>query len=86
MINFEALRNSEVRQTPFTYLTAEGVISQEDGTDVRRDYPAIKQSGYLPLSQISGGQAFNNLITDLQSPELAEILSDKLGLELRDNK
>ena len=84
MINFKALREAEVRQTPFTYLTAQGVISQNEGAGVRRDYPAIKQSGYLPLSQLSGGQAFNDLITDLKSSELAEILSDKLGLELRD--
>ncbi len=84
MINFETLRQADVKQSPFTYLTAHEVISQDDGKKVRHDYPQIKQSGYLPLSKLSGGAAFNDLIADLNSPELAEILSDKLGLELRD--
>lgn len=84
MINFEGLRKSEVRTTPFTYLTAANIITAYDGESVRRDYPDIKQSGYLPLSKLTGGPAFNQLISDLESPELASILSDKLGLELRD--
>lgn len=84
MIDFDSLRRAAPRQSPFVYLTATGALSQAQGEAVRRDYPAIKQSGYLPLSQLSGGQAFDALIKDLQSPELADILSDKLGLELRD--
>jgi len=84
MINFETLRNANVRETPFTYLTAENAISDASGAAIRKDYPKIKQSGYLPLTRLNGGPAFNELIADLQSPELADILSDKLGLELRD--
>ena len=84
MIDFDKLELAQVRSRPFTYMTAEKVITSHDAASVRRDYPAIKQSGYLPLSQISGGQAFNDLIEDLNSPKLAEVLSDKLGLELRD--
>ena len=84
MIDFSRLRDAEVRTHPFSYLMAENVISDVQGQDVRRDYPEIKQSGYLPLSKLKGGAAFNALIDDLKSAELADILSDKLGLELRD--
>ena len=84
MIDFSRLRDAEVRTHPFSYLTADNVVSESEGEDIRRDYPEIKQSGYLPLSKLKGGTAFNALIDDLKSVELAEILSNKLGLELRD--
>ena len=84
MIDFERLELAQVRTHPFTYMVADSVVSADSAASIRRDYPVIKQSGYLPLSQISGGQAFNDLITDLKSAELANILSDKLGLDLRD--
>ena len=84
MIDFDSLRHAKVSRAPFVYLTASGAITQAQGEAVRADYPAIKQSGYLPLSQLSGGAAFDTLIEDLRSPELADILSEHLGLELRD--
>ncbi len=83
MINFDSLHSATLRHDPFVYLMAQDVITREQGEAVRRDFPKIKQSGYLPLSQLSGGEAFDDLIADLQSPELAEILSAALGLELR---
>lgn len=84
MIDFDKLRGGEVQTDPFTFMMADAVITEQEGDRVRADYPAIKQSGYLPLSQLQGGSAFNELIGDLQSAEFADILSDKLGLELRD--
>jgi len=56
----------------------------DQGRRIRDDYPAITKSGYHPLSRLDVRGAFGELIEDLQSPELADILSDKLGLELRD--
>ncbi len=84
MIDFARLKDADVRSHPFKFLTTENVISDTQGQKVRGDYPDIKQSGYLPLSKLQGGPAFNALIKDLKSAELADILSDKLGLELRD--
>ncbi len=84
MINFDAIRAAEVRQSPFTFLMGENVVSPEQGAKIRRDYPDIKKTGYLPLSKLDVTGAFAELIDDLQSPQLADILSDKLGLELRD--
>ncbi len=84
MINFNALRDARTRTEPFTYIVAEGCLSADQAVEIRRDYPVIKKTGYLPLSQLTSEGKFADLITDLQSPELADILSDKLGLELRD--
>ncbi|MFS8181328.1 2OG-Fe(II) oxygenase [Pseudovibrio denitrificans] len=84
MINFDALRASNTRTRPFQYMVGENVLTKEQAADIRRDYPEIKQTGYLPLSKLESTGAFQSLIEDLQKPELAEILSDKLDLDLID--
>ena len=84
MLDFEKLAGGEVKQSPFTYLMAKGCISESSGAAVRRDYPQIDKTGYWPLSKLEVHGHFAELINELQSPELADILSDKLGLELRD--
>lgn len=84
MLNFEALASAETRTTPFTYIVASGALSYEQAAAVRSDYPAITKTGYLPLSKLDSRGRFQELITDLQSRQLAEILSAKLGLDLVD--
>lgn len=84
MIDFSALEAATVYDSPYRFMTAEGALSREDARAVRRDYPAIGRSGYLPLSKLDVKGAFASLIADLQSRRLAEILSDRLALSLVD--
>ncbi|MEM1381422.1 MAG: 2OG-Fe(II) oxygenase [Pseudomonadota bacterium] len=84
MLDFNALRDARTRTDPFTYIVAEGALTSAQAADIRRDYPKIEKTGYLPLSKLDSDGAFDALITDLQSPELADVLSDKLNLDLRD--
>lgn len=84
MIDFDALRRSEVRTEPYRYLVGSEVITRAQAAKVRADYPDIHETGYLPLSKLDVRGAFGELIDDLKSAELADILSDKLALELRD--
>lgn len=83
MIDFAALDRATVSAAPFRYLSATGVLTRDSAADIRRDYPAITKSGYLPLSKLEAKGAFGALIADLQSERLAEILSEKLALDLR---
>lgn len=84
MLNFDALSAAETRTAPFTYLVASGALEHDQAAAVRADYPAIEKTGYLPLSKLDATGKFQELIDDLQSPELARILSAKLGLDLID--
>ena len=84
MINFSALEAAKVYDAPFRFITAQGTLTKAQAGDVRRDYPAIDRSGYLPLTKLDVKGAFASLIDDLQSKRLAEILSDKLSLDLVD--
>ncbi|MCI5044131.1 MAG: 2OG-Fe(II) oxygenase [Aquisalinus sp.] len=84
MLNFDALRAAHTRTEPFTYIVAEGAVTSDQAASVRQDYPDIQKTGYLPLTKLDSRGSFADLIADLQSPELADVLSDKLSLELRD--
>ena len=84
MLNFNAMREARTRTEPFTYIVAEGTLNAEEAADVRRDYPAIDKTGYLPLSKLNSEGRFAELIEDLQSEELAAVLSEKLNLDLMD--
>jgi len=84
MINFNALEAAKVYDAPFRFITAEGALTKAQAGEVRRDYPTIDRSGYLPLTKLDVKGAFASLIDDLQSKRLAEILSDKLSLDLVD--
>lgn len=84
MIDFDALARAETRDAPFRFLTATGALTREQASAIRRDYPKIDKTGYLPLSELQQKGAFAELVADLQSPRLAEILSEKLGLDLKD--
>ncbi|MBB4658116.1 2OG-Fe(II) oxygenase [Parvularcula dongshanensis] len=84
MLNLDALRAARTRTDPFTYVVAEGALTRSEAEAVRRDFPKIDKTGYLPLSQLESRGAFAELMADLQGPGLAEVLSDKLGLNLRD--
>lgn len=82
MIDFGVIEAARVCEKPFRFLTASGALSREDAGAVRRDYPAIDRSGFLPLAKLAAKGAFAELVGDLKSPRLAEILSEKLALDL----
>lgn len=84
MLNLDAIAAAETRTSPFTYMVASGALTDEEAREVRRDYPDITKTGYLPLSKLVVEGRFGELIHDLQSPALARILSEKLGLDLVD--
>ena len=84
MLNFDAIAAAETRTEPFTYIAASGALSSDQAAAVRADYPEISKTGYLPLSKLSAQGEFKALIDDLQSPRLAEVLSERLNLDLID--
>src|SRR3954462_8217997 len=84
LLKFDAIAAVASRHTPYPHLIASGALAMEDAPALRRDFPDIRKNGYLPLSLLKRQGTFDTLLSDLESPLLAEILSEKLGLELRD--
>ena len=84
MLNFDAIKKSQTRTTPFTYISASNVLTRDQAKAIRDDYPSIKQPGFLTLSKLNVEGHFKSLVDDLMSPQLADILSEKLNLDLTD--
>ncbi len=84
MMDLGAIERADVHTEPFAFLLAEGVLTRDEAARIRADYPAIAKPGYLPLSRLEARGAFKTLVEDLQSPELAQVLSRKFGVDLTD--
>lgn len=84
LLDFDRLAAAETQREPYTYFCTDGAISAEAAADIRRDYPQIDRPGYLPLSKLTQTGAFQQIIEDLQSERLREVLSDRLEIDLED--
>ncbi|MGY6533694.1 2OG-Fe(II) oxygenase [Glycocaulis sp.] len=84
LVNFDALAAGPVQKTPYTFLMAENVVTAGEAAQIRADYPAINEPGYLPLSKLERKGSFKQVTDDLMSARLAEVLGQKLGIDLTD--
>lgn len=84
LLQLDAIAAAQPKRDPYPFVMASDALSRDDAAALSRDFPEIKKNGYLPLSLLKREGAFDALLRDLEGPELAAILSDKLGLELRD--
>lgn len=81
-VNDERLRHAAVFHDPFPFLIAEGLLVEGAIPALRHDFPAIGEPGLFPLSELSYGQAFAELIAELLGPEFEAVLEEALGLSL----
>jgi len=84
ILRLESIAQAQVAHEPFTYLFAQNTLLSEMTTVLKQDFPVIDRPGFFPLSTLKYNGAFHALIKELQAPELAEVLSKKLGTDLRD--
>ncbi len=83
MIDLEAISNAKVATEPFSFFATPQVLSDADLEKIRDDFPVIEKPGVFPLSSLEYGPAFSRLIDDIRSPELAQRVGDKFGVDLR---
>jgi SM-20-related protein len=81
VLDFSVLRGAPVRNAPYNYFIAEGALTSDESAAVRADYPEIDKPGYLPLSKLESSGDFKRLMDDLNSPLLAEVLTEKFGVD-----
>lgn len=84
MIKFSAIDTTAVTHDPFSFFATPGVLSPVDLATVRADFPIIRKAGIYPLSALSYGPAFADLISDIRSTELEDIMSRKFDVDLSD--
>jgi len=84
MIDFDAIANADVVREPFEFFAATNVLNEVDLAAIRRDFPDIRNPGIFPLSELSFGPAFAELIADIQSSEFEDVMAEKYDVDLSD--
>ena len=82
VLDLEALRAAEVRTEPYVHLAGAGAVRQDALRALRESFPDLRTTGFHPVDDIRLEGAFAELIEELQSPELAEVLGEKFGRDV----
>ncbi len=82
LLDLTALQKAEVAAEPFHYMAAPDVLSAPTLRAVCDDFPIITGPGVYPLSALTYGAAFAQLIEEIRSPALQTLLEQKFALPL----
>ena len=82
IINLDVIKGAEVHTQPYRYIVGDGFLNQEKIPQLRQDFPNIEKPGFLTVQEVDQRGTFKQLIDELESSEMAQALSAKLGLDL----
>jgi SM-20-related protein len=82
LLKADAIARAVIQTEPYRHIACEGVLAHEDAVAIRRDFPQTKAVGFLAAEDLSREGAYAQLLDDLESHELAALLSEKLDLDL----
>jgi len=83
-INIDSVRAARTEREPYNYLVASNVILPGAVDSLRSDFPDIRESGYHPEEDLDRHGAFAKLLEEMKGREMAEIVSEKLDIDLVD--
>jgi hypothetical protein len=81
-LDLPALRATPLNTSPFEYLVLPRFIRAEARSAIHADYPAVDRPGSFPLSEVSYGAAFAELVDELRGDEVRETFAEKFRLDL----
>ncbi len=82
MLNLAALQRSLLVRDPFEYVIVDDFVPAAAAAAVAGDFPTIPTTGSYPLSEISYGPAFAELIAELSGPGFERGIADVFGVDL----
>ncbi|PCJ35072.1 MAG: hypothetical protein COA75_11880 [Cellvibrionales bacterium] len=82
MLELETFSNERLRTDPYPYIVVPGFVQGEALAAVLQDFPEIQHPGSIPISEVSGGEAYESLLTEMQSNEFRRVVADKFGFSL----
>jgi SM-20-related protein len=81
-LDLGAFRRAPLTRAPFPYLIVPGFIPPAVCRRVNADYPKIDQPGSFPVSEVSYGVAFGELLLALRGPAFRAAVEEKFGIDL----
>jgi SM-20-related protein len=82
MLNLAALQSATVAHDPFDYTLVDDFVPAEAVPSVSHDYPQIKTTGSFPLSELTYGPAFDQLVAELSGPGVRDAFSNRFNVDL----
>lgn len=82
MIDVERFRNTPLAREPFDHVTVERFVEADAIPALLSSFPAIRRGGSFPLTELSFGEAFSELLGELRAPELRRAVEEKFALDL----
>lgn len=83
LIDLARIEATDVAKEPFTFFCATKVLDSGALERIQADFPKIEKPGLYPLDSVTYGPAFARLIEEIRSPELADAVGRKLGVDLK---
>ena len=81
-IDVEALRKAELKKEPFDWVMVPGFIKADSLEAVNHDYPKLDKPGSFPTSELEFGPEFEQLLQDIQGPEITKAFEEKFDIDL----
>jgi SM-20-related protein len=85
MLDLERLEAASVATEPFAYAIVPGFVAECARAAIEKDYPKIDRSGSFPLTALSYGPAFAQLIDELTGSATRATVARKFAIDL-DNR
>lgn len=82
MIDLTRIAAAPVAHEPFSHFVVQNTLEDSALHEIGRDFPPIQKPGVFPLSELTYGERFAQLIDEIKSDELEDLLSEKLDVEL----
>ncbi|OUS18147.1 hypothetical protein A9Q88_01110 [Gammaproteobacteria bacterium 50_400_T64] len=82
MLELDAFSNERLRTDPYPYIVVPGFVQGEALSAVLQDFPEIQHPGSIPISEVSGGEAYESLLTEMQSDAFRRVVANKFGFSL----
>ncbi|MDX6613512.1 MAG: hypothetical protein QOD75_2698 [Blastocatellia bacterium] len=84
IIDLDALYDAPLGEKPFPYVVVNEFLRPEFAHNICRDFPEIKSRGSYPLQELEYGEAFQQLVEELESPALKAVIAEKFQMDLDD--
>lgn len=81
-LDIAAFEATPLTKEPFQHIVVPGFLRQEVRDSIVRDYPEINKAGSFPLTELTYGAAFRELVAEMQGPTLRAAFERKFDIDL----
>lgn len=82
VLDLDKLRNAPINSEYFPYCQVDCFINKELLSQVLGDFPQIDIRGSIPAHRLTYGTYFQQLIDELQHPQLRDLIAEKFSIDL----